>query len=110
MLGSLADLTRSKSALVAENALLRQQLIILLRHVKRPVYVRRERILLVLLAGWLGPGNKPCSLSNPRRISRWHRQGFQLYWKYKSRAATPKPKVAAETVALIQEMAAQNRI
>jgi putative transposase len=50
MLGSLADLTRSKSALVAENALLRQQLIILRRHVKRPVYVRRDRILLVLLA------------------------------------------------------------
>jgi len=50
MLGSLADLTKSKSALVAENALLRQQLIILRRQVKRPVYVRRDRILLVLLA------------------------------------------------------------
>ncbi len=59
---------------------------------------------------WFGPGNKPCSLSSPRRISRWHRQGFKLYWKYKSRAATPKPKVAAETVALIQEMAVQNRL
>src|SRR5258708_37319126 len=59
---------------------------------------------------WFGPGNKPCSLSSPRRISRWHRQGFKLYWKYKSKAATPKPKVAAETVALIQEMAVENRL
>jgi len=110
LLGTLTDLAKSKSQLVAENALLRQQLIILRRHVKRPVHVRRERILLVLLAGLLEPGNKPCSLSNSRRISRWHSQGFQLYWKYKSRAATPKPKVAAETVALIQEMAAQKRL
>jgi putative transposase len=55
-------------------------------------------------------GSKPCSLSSPRRISRWHRQGFKLYWKYKSRAAAPKPKIAAETVALIKEMAKDNRL
>ena len=35
-LGTLADLARSKSELMAENALLRQQLIILKRQVKRP--------------------------------------------------------------------------
>src|SRR2546421_3464910 len=36
MLRMLTDLARSKSELVAENALLRQQLIILRRQVKRP--------------------------------------------------------------------------
>jgi putative transposase len=46
----------------------------------------------------------------PETLLRWHRQGFKLYWKYKSRAASAKPKVAAETVALIQEMAMQNRL
>jgi putative transposase len=50
LLGTLTDLPRSKSALVAENALLRQQLIILSRQIKRPVSARRDRILLVLLA------------------------------------------------------------
>jgi putative transposase len=50
------------------------------------------------------------SLSNQRRGSRWHRQGFRLFWKDKSRAAFSKPKIAAETVALIKEMAAQNRL
>jgi hypothetical protein len=50
LLGALTDLPRRKSALVAENALLRQQPIILRRYVKRPVYARRDRILLVLLA------------------------------------------------------------
>jgi hypothetical protein len=50
LLGTVADLGRTKSELVAENALLRQQLIVLRRHVKRPVYAKTDRLLLVLLA------------------------------------------------------------
>ena len=50
MLGALTDQARSKSELVAENAFLRQQLIILRRQVKRPACTRRDRMLLVLLA------------------------------------------------------------
>ncbi len=49
-LSTLTDLGRSKSELIAENALLRQQLIILQRHVKRPDFTRTDRLLLVLLA------------------------------------------------------------
>jgi putative transposase len=49
-LGTLADLGKSKPQLVAENAFLRQQLIILSRQVKRPVYRKADRMLLVLLA------------------------------------------------------------
>jgi putative transposase len=48
--GTLTDLARKKSELVAENALLRQQLIILRRQVKRPACTRADRMLLVLLA------------------------------------------------------------
>ena len=50
LLGMLTDLSRSKSQLVAENALLRQQLIILRRQVKRPACTKTDRMLLVLLA------------------------------------------------------------
>jgi len=49
-LGTRADLTRSKAELMAENALLRQQLIILKRQVKRPACTKTDRLLLVLLA------------------------------------------------------------
>jgi putative transposase len=41
---------------------------------------------------------------------RWHHQGFKLYWKFKSRATSAKPRIAAETVALIKEMASNNRL
>jgi hypothetical protein len=49
-LATLTDLGRSKSELIAENALLRKPLIVLKRQVKRPTFRRTDRILLVLLA------------------------------------------------------------
>jgi len=49
VLGTFADMTRGKSELLAENALLRQQLIILRRQIKRPTYRKRDRLLLILL-------------------------------------------------------------
>jgi putative transposase len=48
-LSTLTDLGKSKSQLIAENALFRQQLIVLRRQVKRPTFTRTDRILLVLL-------------------------------------------------------------
>ncbi len=48
--GTLTDLRKSKSRLIAENALLRQQLVILKGQVKRPPPTETDRILLILLA------------------------------------------------------------
>ena len=47
------DLTRPRSQLMLENALLRQQLIVLQRHAKRPPLDWPDRALFVLLAGRL---------------------------------------------------------
>ncbi len=109
-LGTVADLARNKSELVAENALLRQQLIILSRQVKRPVFKKTDRMLLVLLARAVQTWKQALFIIQPETLLRWHRQGFRLFWKYKSRATAPKPKIAAETVALIKEMARNNRL
>jgi putative transposase len=50
VLGTIADLAKGKSQLVVENALLRHQLIILRRHVKRPTCRKTNRFRLLLLA------------------------------------------------------------
>src|SRR2546429_9643218 len=50
------------------------------------------------------------SLSNQRRSCGGIARDARLFWKYKSRAASSKPKIPAETVTLIREMAAQNRL
>src|SRR5215472_505925 len=110
LLGSLTDLSRSKSELVAENALLRQQLIILRRQVKRPTCTRTDRMLLVLLASIVRTWKQALFIVQPETLLRWHRQGFKLYWKYKSRAVSLTPRISPETVALIQEMARDNRL
>ncbi len=110
MVGTLTDLLRSKSELVAENALLRKPLIILRRHIKRPVCAHPDRLLLVLLAKMVRTWKQALFIVQPETLLRWHRQGFKLYWKYKSRAAPPKPKISPETVALIKEMARDNRL
>ena len=53
MPGTIAVFAKGKSELLVENALLRQQLIILQRQVKRPACKRTERFRLVLLARML---------------------------------------------------------
>ncbi len=50
VVGSLRDLGRTKPQLIAENALLRQEFIVLSRSVKRPHLTNTDRSLLVLLA------------------------------------------------------------
>jgi hypothetical protein len=48
--GSLSDLKRSRRDLSIENAMLRQQLMVLNRQVKRPQMTQGDRLRLVLLA------------------------------------------------------------
>ena len=109
-LGTFADLTRGKAELLEENALLRQHLIILCRQVKRPVYRKRDRLLLVVLAGMVRTWKRGSSLSSRKRISRWHREFFRVYWKHKCRVHERKPRLSSETIGLIKEMAANNRL
>jgi putative transposase len=99
-LGTLAYLGRSKSELRAENAFLRQQLIVLKRQVKRPVCTKADRILLVLLARVVRSWKQALVIVQPETLLRWHREAFRFYWKRKSKAHSHKPKVAAETITL----------
>jgi putative transposase len=112
LVGALADLTRSKSALVAENALLRQQLVVLRRSVKRPRCTPTDRALLVLLAGRVRTWRSALVIVQPDTLLRWHRELFRRFWRRNSRPGPVerKPKVSAETIALIREMAAANAL
>jgi putative transposase len=67
-------------------------------------------MLLVLLASMVRTWKQALFIVQPETLLRWHRQGFKLFWKYRSRATSPKPRISQETVALIQEMARDNRL
>ena len=110
LLGTLIDLARGKSELIAENALLRQQLIILRRQIKRPVYRKTDRFLLVLLARMTRAWTQALFLIQPETLLRWHRELFRVFWKHKSKTHIRKPRLSPETISLIKEMAANNRL
>ena len=105
-----ADLPRRKSELIAENALLRQQLIILHRQVKKPRFTPSDRLWLVLLASCLKHWKEVLFIIKPDTLLCWHRQGFRLFWRFKSRHRGGRPTLDTETVALIQRMAKENRL
>ena len=101
------DFFRSKTELITENALLRQQLIIARRQFKRPRLRRTDRIKLIFLARLSKQWKQAVVLVEPETILRWHRYGFKLFWKYKSRPKS-KPRISQNTVALIRKMASEN--
>lgn len=105
---TLTDFNRSWTDLVVENAMLRQQLIVLNRQVKRPQLNQRDRIRLVLLARCTRFWQQTLHIVQPDTLLRWHRELFRLYWRRKSKMR--KPRISHETIALIKKMAKENRL
>ena len=77
-LGTFADLTRNKSELLAGNALLGQQLIVLRRQIKRLIYRKTDWPLLVLLARLVLSWRQALFLVPPETLLRWHRELFRF--------------------------------
>jgi putative transposase len=110
VLGAATDLLRSRPELVAENAFLRQQLIVLTRSTTRPRLTGPDRALLVLLASRVHAWRQALVIVQPATLLRWHRTGFRLLWRWRSTPRSREPRVAPETVALIRRMARDNRL
>jgi transposase InsO family protein len=104
-IGTLLDLTRNRTDLVIENALLRQQLIILERQLKRPQLTNPERFRLVFLAHFTKFWKQALHIVQPETLLRWHQNLFRLYWRQKSQG---RPTVESATIVLIQKMANEN--
>jgi putative transposase len=109
-LGTAADLPLSEAELIAENALLRQQLIVLNRKVKKPRFTTADRLWLVLLASRVQQWKDALLILKPETLLRWHREGFRVFWKFQSRNRGGRPRLSADTIALIQQMAKDNRL
>ena len=106
--GLAADLTRRRGNLLLENALLRQQVLVLRRAVKRPALTPLDRGLLVLLASRLRSWASALLIVQPETVLRWHRQGFRLFWRHKSASRSRPSPLATGTIELIKQMARDN--
>jgi hypothetical protein len=100
---------RTRTDLALENLALRQQLANLRRTSSRP------RLRMVDHAFWLALSRlwsrwaDALVIVKPDTVARWHRTGFRLFWKWKSRPRSPaQNEVSPETKARIREMAKAN--
>src|SRR5690348_15397648 len=98
---------RSPAALAAENLFLRKQLGL---YVERKIKPRRAsnsiRFTLAQLSCFFDWRNA-LTVVKPDTLIRWHRTGFRLFWKWKSRPRG-RPRIPAALQKLIHEMAINN--
>lgn len=110
LVGYLLDRLRSRKTLIRENALLRKQLEVACRQIARPKLTPVDRAVLVLLARLVPTWRNATLLIQPETILRWHREGFRLLRRRKSKPTGAEPRISTETIALIQKMAVNNRL
>jgi putative transposase len=98
-----------RADLAIENAALRQQLAVLINKHPRPRLRISDRVFWTALhSAWLRWADV-LILVKPDTVVRWHRMGFRLFWRWKSRSRRiGRPKVSAETRQLIRKMALGN--
>ncbi len=104
----LRSLLRSQSELAAENLVLRQQLAVLEQRSKRPRLRNRDRIFWSWIPRLLSNWRSVLVIVQPDTVLGWHRQGFRLYWRWRSRGRSGRPKIDVEIRKLIRRMSSEN--
>jgi transposase InsO family protein len=105
----VADLFRSRAALEAEILTLRQQINVLRRTARKKQTFRSiDRLVFVCLYRLLPGVRDALAIVKPETVVKWHRAGFRLYWRWKSKARGGRPTVPLEVRRLIREMSIAN--
>ncbi len=93
LLTLLATPFRTKSSLEAENAALRQQMIVLRRKLRgRVKFSNGDRLFFAWLYRLFPSISRVMLIIRPDTLVRWHRAGFRHYWRWKSRGRIGRPR------------------
>src|SRR5262249_12036402 len=95
-------------AKAAENLAMRQQLAVLNRKIHRLQLYRRDRFFWAILSQLWKNLREVLIIVKPETVIKWHRQGFKLYWRWKSKAPVGRPKIDKEIRELIGKMSREN--
>ena len=102
---------KTQARLEAEIVLLRHQLSVLRQRVpSKPRLTAADRLLLVWPYRLFPCVLNAVTIVQPETIIRWHRTGFRLYWRWKSRSRGGRPRIPGEIRRLIREMSLANRL
>ena len=94
--------------LAIENLALRRHLAILRRQTNRPRIRIQDRLFWVIVSRLWYDWRNVLTVVKPETVIRWHRMGFSLFWKLKSRGRPGRPAASPATRRLIIEMARSN--
>jgi transposase InsO family protein len=102
-------LFRSRASLEAEIVALRHQLNVLRKKSpKRLAYRNFDRLIFAGLYRIAPNVLNALVIVKPETVIRWHRAGFRLFWRWKSRSRSGRPKVPLEIRQLIRDMSLAN--
>jgi transposase InsO family protein len=110
MLLLLRALAIPKLQLALENIALRQQVAVLRRHVARPRLRAQDRVFWVILRRLWNGWSDALALVQPATVVRWHRAGWHLAWRWRSRKTSGRPPVPVEVRELIRRLSRENRL
>jgi hypothetical protein len=100
---------KSRAALQLENLALRHQLAMLRRSIKRPKLNSADRLFWAWLSQVWCDWRSCLLIVRPETVIGWHRQGFRLFWTWKTRRGQPgRPAVSNEIRQLIRTMSRDN--
>src|ERR1700730_14112557 len=108
----IAACFKLRASLVVEDLCLRPQLLVLRGRQPRPRIRDADRRFWVLARRWFADWRRCLLVVKPETVLRWHRRGWQAYWRRRSRwgrKAGRRP-IAPELRDLIRRMAAENRL
>ena len=105
--GALIGLLRSSARREAEILVLRHQINVLRRKSpNRPALSNVDRLLFILLSQLVPSTLDALTVIKPATVIRWHRAGWNLFWRLKSRPG--RPPIPARIQALIRRIANEN--
>ena len=109
-LGILTRMFRSRHSLLIENLALRQQLAVWKRRRNRPRLTLIDKVFWMSLRCFWSSWKDALIVVKPETVVRWHRLGFQLYWRLISRVRKPvgRRPITQEIRDLIFKMMAEN--
>ena len=105
----LGALFKSQRQLALENLALRQQVAMLRQSVRRPRATPADKVFWILFSRYVDGWRSLLHILHPDTVVRWHRKGFRLYWRWKSRGPKPgRPAIDTSLRKLSRDMQASN--
>jgi hypothetical protein len=105
----LAWMRNSQVRREAEILYLRQQLIVLRRSAPaRPRLKAIDRLIFVCLYRLFPSLIDASIVFQPETLLRWHRRGFRLFWRWKSRRWVGRPALPADIRSLVRRISREN--